>query len=134
MPISQSAKKALRQSRKREIQNRAVKVKIKKQMKEILSSAKKKDPKLAILASNATSTIDKAVKGNIIHKNKAARLKSRISKVLSAAKIAPKPREKQKPAPAKKKATPKKSAPKKTQPKTAKKSVKPKKNKTSPKK
>lgn len=70
MPITKSAKKALRGSiRKKEI-NKAVKIKLRQAIRG--ATAKK--------MSETFSAIDKAAKANIIHKNKAARLKSRLSK------------------------------------------------------
>jgi len=102
MPISKSAKKAIRQAAKRTVHNRTIKAKIKIGIKEILSLAIKKDQKAAVLSSNIISLIDKAAKNHIIHKNRAARLKSRISEALDRAKIAPSKREIVKPKPAKK--------------------------------
>jgi small subunit ribosomal protein S20 len=72
MPLIQSAKKALRRDKKRTIVN----LKIKNKMKIALKKAKKKTTKKNL--SLAYSAIDKALKKKIIHKNKAARLKSRL--------------------------------------------------------
>lgn len=71
MPIIESAKKALKQSRKRQINN----LKKKKAIQEI-----KKKTKSAKDLSKAQSVLDKAAKTGYIHKNKAARLKSRLAK------------------------------------------------------
>lgn len=76
MPITSSAKKALRQSRKRRQNNITKKVKVKILKKEILKAGKKDEKNLSALYK----AIDKAAKTKVIHKNKAARLKSRISK------------------------------------------------------
>ncbi|MCL4397860.1 30S ribosomal protein S20 [Patescibacteria group bacterium] len=76
MPVIQSAIKKLKQARSHEAQNRGVK----KQVKELID-AFKKNPTVAAY-SKAVSALDKAAKNNVIHKNKAARLKSRLSKRL----------------------------------------------------
>lgn len=84
MPITQSAKKALRQSKKRRLRNlrkiRAYKETVKEFKKIVKSgdfeSAKKLLPKVY-------KTLDKAAKIGVIKKNKASRLKSRTSVLLS---------------------------------------------------
>lgn len=76
MPITASAKKALRQDRRRAIINKRIKRKI----KEALKKARQKPTKKTL--AEAASALDRAVKKKIIHKNKAARLKSRLAKLL----------------------------------------------------
>lgn len=76
MPILKSAIKKLRQSVKKRDQNREIKSGIKK----LLDKFRKKPTPGAF--SKLTSSLDKAVKTNVIHKNKSARLKSRLSKLL----------------------------------------------------
>lgn len=73
MPISKAAKKAQRQNIKRKAHN----VQIKKELKESIKKAAAKN------LSQVFSTIDKAAKRHIIHKNKAARLKSQLAKKFS---------------------------------------------------
>jgi len=70
MPISKSAKKALRVSLKKTSQNRHRKALI----KEALKSVDEKN------VNKAVSMIDKGVKWGIFHQNKAARMKSRLNK------------------------------------------------------
>lgn len=77
MPIIQSAKKKLRKDVKRTKRNLKYKDLIKKAMK---AAIQKKGDKAVL--KKAYSIIDKAAKEKIIHKNKAARLKSRISKLV----------------------------------------------------
>jgi len=77
MPILKSAKKALRVSKKKNIVNR----KLKSRVKTAIDQANK-DPNQKNL-SLASSKIDRAVKKNLIHKNKAARVKSRLAKLKS---------------------------------------------------
>ena len=76
MAITKSAKKALRQSERRRIQNREWKDKLKAAIKE---AAEKKTPAALSLAYKI---IDKSAKAGIIKRNKAARVKSRLSKLL----------------------------------------------------
>ncbi|MFA6814336.1 MAG: 30S ribosomal protein S20 [Candidatus Pacebacteria bacterium] len=77
MPILKSAKKALRISKKKNIVNRKIKSQVKTATDQV-----KKEPKQKNL-SLASSKIDRAVKKNLIHKNKAARIKSRLAKLKS---------------------------------------------------
>jgi ribosomal protein S20 len=79
MPILANAKKALRVSKKKAANNRRTKSLMKTFVDKVL-----KTPTAASL-SEAFSQVDKAVKKNVIHRNKAARVKSRLSKILSAA-------------------------------------------------
>lgn len=81
MPITKSAKKALRQTRKRAQINRRIKEVVKKAIRVF-----KKNPTLENLRK-AYSTLDKAAKKNVFHKNKAARLKSRLSRLLKKQEI-----------------------------------------------
>jgi len=74
MPIIKSAKKKLRQDKKRQLDNK----KIKNTYKSVLKAAKEKPTPKAI--EQAFSAIDKAAKKGIIHENKAARLKASVSK------------------------------------------------------
>ncbi len=74
MPIIRSAKKKLRQDIKRTRLNREVKDTLKQAIKEARTSGKPESTKKAI------SLLYKAAKKNIIHKNKAARLASRLAK------------------------------------------------------
>ena len=78
MPVTKSAKKALKQQIRRGKENdktrRAYKLVIKKFKKE-------PTPKNLSLAY---SKIDRAAKKNVIHKNKAARLKAQLSKKKSS--------------------------------------------------
>jgi small subunit ribosomal protein S20 len=81
MPILANAQKALRQAKRRTLENRPVRSRVK-----TMVDAMKKTPSLEKL-SQAFSAIDKAVKKHLIHKNKAARMKSQLNKLLT--KVAP---------------------------------------------
>lgn len=76
MPVIKSAKKKLRADKKRQSANK----KIEALVSIFLKKAQKKPTPKNI--QEAFSLIDKGVKKNIIHKNKAARLKSRLSKLI----------------------------------------------------
>ena len=75
MPVIKSAKKKLRQDKKRTIRNKSVENLFRKMVKKA-----QKNPTNANI-QKAVSTVDKAVKKKIIHKNKAARIKSSLSKL-----------------------------------------------------
>lgn len=74
MPITANAKKALRQQKSRTTRNSVVRSQIRTVVKKTL-----KQPSESLLSA-AFSTVDKAVKRHIIHKNKAAHLKSQLTK------------------------------------------------------
>jgi ribosomal protein S20 len=86
MPILKHAKKKLKQDKKRQLQNKKVKETFKKLLKQATEDKK------AESVSAAFSAVDKAAKQNIINKNKAARLKSNLTKHASSdtVKAAPK--------------------------------------------
>lgn len=77
MPILSSALKALRQTKRKTAINRPVKSRAKSMV-----DTMRKAPDLANLRK-AFSAVDRAVKRHIIHKNKAARVKSQLSKLLA---------------------------------------------------
>ncbi len=74
MPVIKSAIKKLRRDKKREKENEAFLLVMEKAVQRAKKSGSKKD------ISNAFSLLDKAVKKHLIHKNKAARLKSALSR------------------------------------------------------
>jgi len=74
MPISLSAKKSLRKSLRNHKDNVSFKDKLKTTVKKFLAKPTKEALK------GVYSIIDKAVKNNLFHKNKADRLKSHYSK------------------------------------------------------
>ncbi|MBI4099563.1 30S ribosomal protein S20 [Candidatus Microgenomates bacterium] len=80
MPILKSAIKKLRQSTKKRERNLAAK----SALKNLLDAFKKK-PTPGVF-SKLTSALDRAAKKNLIHRNKAARLKSRLSRLLKTPK------------------------------------------------
>jgi small subunit ribosomal protein S20 len=84
MPITKSAKKSLRQSIKHRENNLKTKDVVKESVKIVrrLVKAGKKSEAAEALKS-AMSALDKAVKKNVIHKNNAARRKSRLAKAIA---------------------------------------------------
>lgn len=73
MPVTKSAKKALRRDQRR----RKINLKIKIPLKKAIKTARKGPTQKTL--GKAFSWLDQAVKKHLIHKNKAARLKSRLS-------------------------------------------------------
>ena len=82
MPVTKSAKKALRQSKRRQVRNLAVKSAMKETVKEFRRAIEAKDStKARELLSLIYQKLDKAAKRNVIHQNTAARKKSRLSRL-----------------------------------------------------
>ncbi|MGH7245856.1 MAG: 30S ribosomal protein S20 [Candidatus Levyibacteriota bacterium] len=77
MPVIKSAKKKLRQDKKREKQNNDL-----RELLRIVMKAARKNPSDKTL-QKAYSVADKATKKHLLHKNKAARMKSSLAKLLS---------------------------------------------------
>lgn len=99
MPITKSAKKSLKVSKTKAKQNRSNEAGLEKAIR--LASKEN--------VSKVISLIDKAAKTGIIHQNKAARLKSRLTKKFGTAKGTAKVAKKEVKAVAKKKTVAKKS-------------------------
>ena len=76
MPNLASAKKRLRQDAKKALRNKAAKTRIKTEIKKAVAGEDSK---------TAFGAIDRAAAKGIIHKNTAARKKSRLAKQLSTA-------------------------------------------------
>lgn len=83
MPHTASAKKRLRKSIKRRLHNRAVKRDIKLQSKQVSEAAAAGDlERLSQEVRLAVKKLDKAAARRIIHPNTAARVKSRLARIL----------------------------------------------------
>lgn len=84
MPITSSAKKALRSSKKKKVFNLRRKNEMQKVIKQYrkLISAKKNEEAKKLIPS-LQKAIDKATKRGVIKKNTAARKKSRLLKVIT---------------------------------------------------
>ena len=83
MPLIKSAKKKLRQDKKKSKKNLSYELSYKKVINEVKKHKKtNKAFKSNEFLKKAYSTIDKAAKNKVIHKNKAARLKARVAKLV----------------------------------------------------
>lgn len=86
MPHTASAWKRLRKTEKRRRQNRAAAKKIKAQRKEAAEALAGTDAaKIVTEVKNTQAAVDRAANKGYIHKNKAARIKSRLVKRMRAA-------------------------------------------------
>jgi small subunit ribosomal protein S20 len=77
LPTHKSAKKRLKQSKKANIQNRAIKSEIKTLVKKVEASFDERDLKKTV------SLLDKAARKKAINKNQASRVKSRLTKLVN---------------------------------------------------
>lgn len=77
MPIIKSAIKKVRKDKTRTARNKKRELSVKSLVKKVRTSKAVKDLK------SAFSALDKAAKVKLIHPNKAARMKSRLSKLIS---------------------------------------------------
>jgi len=77
LPRKKSCKKRMRTSAEGNAANRAVRSRMKKQMKELESCKVKSEAEGKL--KEVISIIDKAARDRVIHKNKAARDKSRLA-------------------------------------------------------
>jgi small subunit ribosomal protein S20 len=82
MPITKSAKKAIRGSLRKKAFNDSRKRVMKEIIKKIEKIAKTDKNEAKKMLSSAFATIDKAAKGGVIKKNNAARKKSRLSRII----------------------------------------------------
>jgi len=82
MPITKSAKKAIRgSSRKKAVNDRKTKA-MKDIFKKIEKLSKTNKAEAAKMLSSAYAAIDKAAKGGVIKKNNASRKKSRLTRLV----------------------------------------------------
>ncbi|MGA1865538.1 MAG: 30S ribosomal protein S20 [bacterium] len=85
MPQHESAKKSVRQDKRRTIVNRKRKGTLKANIKKVLSAIEEKNTEKAGQAYSASvSLIDKMVAKGLIHKNNAARKKSSLSRKIAS--------------------------------------------------
>jgi small subunit ribosomal protein S20 len=83
MPNSESAKKSLRQNQTRRLRNRSQRSALRTILKNVRAAAEGTDPEATQKAFRlAVKRLDQAAAKNLIHKNTAARTKSRLSKYL----------------------------------------------------
>ncbi len=86
MPNNPNARKAMRKAEKARLRNRAVKTSLKTVVKKANDAIAAGDvAKTADAAKLATKKLDQAASKGYIHRNKAARLKSRMAKRVNKA-------------------------------------------------
>ncbi len=86
MAHSKQAEKRIRQNEKARIRNKAVSSRMKTVLKTTLTAAESGDVAAAeSRLVEAVKAVDKAAKSGVIHKNTAARRKSRLARALNAA-------------------------------------------------
>lgn len=87
MPNSVSAKKRLRQNEKRRAANRAVKSALRTQIRKVREAVQRGDLEAAEVERRvADKRLDRAGSAGVIHRNAAARTKSRLQHLLKKAK------------------------------------------------
>jgi small subunit ribosomal protein S20 len=80
MPITSSAKKAVKVAKRRLGENTLSKLNYKQALKQVRKAADAGVEDMSGLLSTAQSTLDKAVKTKLMHRNTASRLLSRLNK------------------------------------------------------
>ncbi|MFH0791934.1 MAG: 30S ribosomal protein S20 [bacterium] len=83
MPITKSAKKALRQNNRRRERNSQQKTALKKLLKDIKELAANRDKTAKEKLPTVFKAIDKAAKNRLLSKNTASRRKSMVSRLLN---------------------------------------------------
>lgn len=87
MPTSASAKKRLRQNVTRRARNKSIKSSLRSQIRKVLESIKAGDAETTGKEfRTVVKKLDQAAAKKVIHANKAARTKSRLSKAIKVAK------------------------------------------------
>lgn len=80
MPNHKSAEKRVRQTERRRVINRSNRARLRTSMKDLRAAlAKTSDKDAAALLPKTVSEIDKAVQKGVLHRNAAARHKSRLT-------------------------------------------------------
>ncbi len=82
MPQHKSAKKRMRQNERRRLRNVVKRSKLKTSIKKVKNAPDKKTAETEF--RKATALLDRYSTKNLIHKNKAANLKSKLSKAVAA--------------------------------------------------
>ena len=85
MANSKSADKRARQNKKRYELKHAQRSMVRTSVKAITKAVETKDKKTAEVFKSAQSTVDKMASKGVIHKNKAARIKSRLNRQVKSA-------------------------------------------------
>lgn len=85
MANTKTAKKMIRVHDRRKKRNQPIRTAVKSVFKKAETALDAKSDDLAAVAKEAASVIDKAASKGVVHKNKAARKKSRLDKKVFAA-------------------------------------------------
>jgi len=86
VPKTKSAKKRVRQAEKRRLRNKAVKSRLKTEAKKLRMAAERKDvAEAGRQLGLVTKLLHRAAAKGVIHKNKAARVQSKLQKHLNIA-------------------------------------------------
>jgi len=83
---TRSAKKRMRQNSKRRQHNRAVQSRARSHLRQARKAVEGADPKATDVVLKAISELDRAASKGVIHRNNAARRKSRLMKKLATTK------------------------------------------------
>ena len=86
MPNNAAAEKRMRQEQKRRLHNRSIKSLVRHQVTKARNAIAVGDENSEEAVRRAISELDRAAKKGVIHRNNAARRKSRLMKRLNAAK------------------------------------------------
>jgi small subunit ribosomal protein S20 len=86
MPNNAAAEKRMRQEQKRRLHNRSIKSLVRTQITKARNAIAIGDENSEEAVRKAVSELDRAAKKGVIHRNNAARRKSRLMKRLNAAK------------------------------------------------
>lgn len=79
MPNHKSSEKRVRQSEKRRVINRSNRTKVRTYIKKLRAALDGKSDDVQTILPDTISVIDKAVQKGVMHKNAAARYKSRLT-------------------------------------------------------
>jgi small subunit ribosomal protein S20 len=91
MPNNRNAAKAMRQANKRRLRNRTARTSLRTVIRKVQDAVKTSDPAAAETAfRTAVKKLDQAASKKFIHRNKASRLKSRLSALIQKPKAAAK--------------------------------------------
>jgi small subunit ribosomal protein S20 len=83
MPNNPAAEKRMRQEQKRRLHNRSIKSLVKTQVTKARQAIHDEDTNAEAAVRAAVSDLDRAAKKGVIHRNNAARRKSRLMKQLN---------------------------------------------------
>lgn len=84
MPNTESAKRAMRKAERRRVRNRSERTALKTLVKKVRTTAASTDASSAKETLDVTiKRLDQAAAKRLIHKNKAARTKSRLTKLIN---------------------------------------------------